>query len=55
MTRLFVLLIASAPFAALAHEGHGLQGTHWHASDAWGFVIGGVAVAAAALWWRGRK
>ncbi|MBX9611295.1 MAG: hypothetical protein K2X51_06700 [Burkholderiales bacterium] len=37
---------------ALAHSGHGLDGTHWHASDAWGFV--GVAVLAAVAVWLSR-
>jgi hypothetical protein len=36
------LLIATSSFA---HDGHGLQGAHWHASDAWGFVAGVAAVA----------
>jgi hypothetical protein len=45
----------AAPFAASAHEGHGLPGArHWHATDAFGLVL--VVVAAAALlWWRGRR
>ena len=34
---------------AFAHDGHGLAGTHWHATDVWGFgVVGGLA--AAAIW-----
>jgi len=32
-----------------AHEGHGLAGTHWHATDAWGFVVVG-ALSAVAVW-----
>jgi hypothetical protein len=44
-----------APLAAWAHEGHGLDGAHWHATDAWGFVVAAVAAAAAVVWWRGRK
>ena len=24
---------------AWAHDGHGLPGAHWHASDAWGFAM----------------
>lgn len=43
----------AAPGLALAHEGHGLFGTHWHASDAWGFAI--VAALAAAAWWASRR
>ena len=34
---------------AVAHEGHGLQGAHWHATDAWGFVAV-VSAVAVALW-----
>ncbi|MFM8692648.1 MAG: hypothetical protein ACKODC_09740 [Limnohabitans sp.] len=41
-------------FAAQAHEGHGLPGAHWHATDVAGFIAAAVA-AAAFLWWRGRK
>ena len=38
---------------AFAHEGHGLAGTHWHATDVWGFVVvAGLAVAAI---WVSRK
>jgi hypothetical protein len=32
-----------------AHENHGLSGSHWHATDAWGFVAMGV-MAALAIW-----
>jgi hypothetical protein len=43
------------PFAALAHEGHGLPGaSHWHATDALGFVAV-LAVAAGLVWWGRRK
>jgi hypothetical protein len=38
---------------ALAHEGHGLMGSHWHATDAGVFV--GLVLAAAAAIWLGRK
>lgn len=37
------------PSLVLAHDGHGLSGLHWHASDTWGFVVV-VALAAAAVW-----
>ena len=33
--------------AAFAHEGHGLSGTHWHATDSWGWLVLAVVVAAA--------
>jgi len=44
-------LLSTALFAApaLAHEGHGLLGSHWHATDALGF-IGVAAVIALVVW-----
>lgn len=51
-------LIAAAalllPTWALAHDGHGPSGAHWHATDAWGFVML-AAVFAAGVWWARRK
>jgi hypothetical protein len=44
----------SAPLA-LAHEGHGLHGPHWHATDAWGFVAVGALVMLAVWLSRGGK
>jgi hypothetical protein len=46
--------LACLPFWSAAHEGHGLSGGHWHATDLWGFVALG-AVAALAVWLRRRK
>ena len=40
---------------AHAHDGHGLTGGHWHASDAWGFVAFAVMVAVAIWSSRGGK
>ena len=41
--------ISTRASTAFAHDGHGLTGTHWHATDVWGFmVVGGLA--AAAIW-----
>ena len=34
---------------ALAHDGHGMTGSHWHATDVSGFVALGVALALA-IW-----
>lgn len=45
-----VLLAAST--TALAHDGHGLAGSHWHATDVHGFVL--VAVLAAIAVWLSR-
>jgi hypothetical protein len=39
--------LACAP--ALAHEGHGLAGSHWHLADAWGFAALGLGLVAA-IW-----
>ncbi len=54
-----VLIAACAllisPAVSFAHEGHGLFGSHWHATDVWGFVAL-AAIAGAALWFgRGKK
>jgi hypothetical protein len=49
-----IALLLCAP-AAWAHEGHGLAGSHWHASDAFGLLLVG-GVAALVYWFtRGGK
>lgn len=53
MKRLAVLLPSVAALPALAHEGHGLLGSHWHATDALGFV--GVAALVGLAIWMSRK
>ncbi len=40
---------------AFSHSGHGLEGSHWHATDAWGFAALGVMVALAIWLTRGGK
>ena len=35
-----------------AHQGHGMEGSHWHATDIWGVL---AVAAAAALLFRRRK
>jgi len=35
-----------------AHEGHGMEGSHWHATDSWGVL---AAAVVAGLVFRGRK
>lgn len=47
-------LLATTSAAAAAHDGHGPTGTHWHATDLWGFVALGV-VAAAIAWHQPKK
>ena len=39
--------------AGFAHDGHGLGGIHWHATDAWGFVA--VAGMSAVAVWLSKK
>ncbi|MFM9916445.1 MAG: hypothetical protein ACKVOX_11605 [Rhizobacter sp.] len=52
-TRL-ALLMLSAASPAFSHEGHGLgSGSHWHASDAWGYLA--LAAVVAVSVWAGRK
>jgi len=41
--------LATWPAAVFAHDGHGLSGSHWHASDTWGFLAVGVLLALA-IW-----
>ena len=50
---LLFALLACAP--ALAHDGHGLAGSHWHVTDAWGFVALGAGLAAAIWFSKGGK
>jgi hypothetical protein len=46
-----VLLIGAKD--AFAHSNHGLSGSHWHATDAWGFVVlSAIVVIAIWLSWR---
>ena len=45
-----LLLAVSA--GAFAHDGHGLAGSHWHATDTFGLLL--VAGAAGLAWWFSR-
>ena len=54
MKKLFILSAVSLSSWAQAHDGHGLGGSsHWHPTDALGFLA--VLVVVAAVWWVGRK
>ncbi len=44
-----VLALSTVTTAVFAHNGHGLEGSHWHATDAGSFVVLG-AVVALAVW-----
>lgn len=48
------LATCSVPVLSWAHEGHGLPGPHWHATDVWGFVAV-AAAAVVAVWFIRRK
>ena len=49
-------LLATVANAAWAHDGHGLTAsTHWHATDAWGFVALAGMIALALWFSRGGK
>jgi len=48
-----LMMVVASPLA-LAHEGHGLGLHHWHASDAFGFLVFAVAIALV-LWASRRK
>ena len=50
---LLTTALVSSSLAAQAHEGHGLFGSHWHATDALGFVA--VAALVGLAIWMSRK
>ncbi len=58
MSRLTSTLLAACALtgagSALAHDGHGLFGAHWHATDVLGFIAA-AAAGVVALSWFGRK
>jgi uncharacterized membrane protein YqaE (UPF0057 family) len=55
-TKLIAVYAVFTPATAVfSHDGHGLTGSHWHVSDAWGFVALAVLVAVAVWLSRGGK
>jgi len=54
MKALIAIGSAGLTSLALAHEGHGLSGAHWHATDALGYVVL-AAIVGIALWAARRK
>lgn len=40
---------------AFSHDAHGMTGSHWHATDVWGFVALGLALGIAVWLSRGDK
>ena len=51
-TAISALLLSSLHAPLWAHDGHGLLGSHWHATDAIGFIV--VIALAIAAWAIGR-
>ena len=51
--RCFPLLGAMPHLGAWGHEGHGLSGAHWHASDALGFAV--AILVGVAAWYLGNR
>lgn len=41
------LALAQLSNPAMAHDGHGLSGIHWHATDVLGFVVAAALIGAA--------
>ncbi len=39
------ILLWTISTSALAHDGHGLNNQHWHATDTWGFIAAAALVA----------
>lgn len=52
---LAICLTSAAAVPAMAHDGHGLAGSHWHSTDAWSFVALALAAGAALYFSRGGK
>jgi hypothetical protein len=50
-TILASLALATVSVTAFAHGGHGAEGTHLHATDAFGLL----ALALGAAWWLNRR
>jgi hypothetical protein len=55
MKSIAATLMTTLAGASFAHDGHGFSGTHWHATDVWGFVAVGGALAVALWLSRGGK
>jgi hypothetical protein len=45
MKKIAASLAMTMASTVFGHENHGLEGSHWHASDAWGSVVLAAALA----------
>jgi hydrogenase/urease accessory protein HupE len=55
MNKLLTLAAGTlAASGAVAHDGHGMEGSHWHATDVWGLAAL-AALVALGLWFSRRK
>jgi hypothetical protein len=53
--RLAGALALAIAWPAMAHEGHGADTVHWHATDALGFILATAVGLGLLAWWRGRR
>ena len=54
--KFIAIQIIIAPASVLfAHDGYGLEGSHWHASDVFGFALLAVAIGISLWFGRGGK
>ena len=53
--KIAVYSLVSGSAAIFAHDGHGMEGNHWHATDVYGFVAFGLIFAIAICLGRGGK
>lgn len=51
----FATLLTCLAASVLAHEGHGMGGSHWHATDTFGLVAAALAIVAGLWFSRGGK
>ena len=55
LKKIATLAIGTLASTAFTHDGHGTEGTHWHATDVWGFVVLGGMIALTIWLSRGGK
>ena len=53
--RLAGVLAMVGTWPAMAHDGHGADAVHWHATDALGFILATAVGLGLLAWWRSRR